>query len=198
MEAGQHLLAARQRRGLTLDDISRTTKIPVSVLSAIERNDAARLPQPFFTRAFVRAYAKEVGLNGDELFGTYDVEHVDERPPMPAIVEEPASARSFVFVAAIAALTIYYGYTLQQPAASAPVVADTAIVQPVPAAAASARGDIVLPAAPEPAPIAPPRPAVQYARHEPIAASIDAIVDVLPASTLEVLPTAPQPPVEQF
>ena len=210
MDAGQQLFEARQRRGLTLDDISRTTKIPVSLLSAIERNDTARLPQGFFTRAFVRAYAKEVGLNGDDLLDTYDVEHVDELPPVRAIVEEPASSRSFVLVAAVAALTIYYGSTLQHPAASAPIAVDTAIVAPVATTAVPNRGDIVLPAAPEPEPIAPPRPVAQHARHEQVAESIDAIFDSLPASAVESIPTLsdavlPQPavvtastPIEQF
>ena len=210
MDAGQQLFEARQRRGLTLDDISRTTKIPVPLLSAIERNDTTRLPHGFFTRAFVRAYAKEVGLNGDELLDTDDVEQVVELPSTRAIVEEPASSRSFLLVAAIAALTIYYGYTLEQPGAGVPAAADTAIVQPVTTTPSGDRGDIVLPAIPEPAPIAPPRPVVQHARHEQVAESIDAIFDSLPASMAETLPTVsdavlPQPaaapastPVEQF
>ena len=210
MDAGQQLFEARQRRGLTLDDISRTTKIPVSLLSAIERNDTARLPQGFFTRAFVRAYAKEVGLNGDDLLDIHDVEQVDELPSTPAIVEEPASSKSFVFVAAVAAMTIYYGYTLQQAPASAPVTAETAIVEPVATTAASDRADIVLPAAPEPEPVAPPRPVVQRVRHEQVAQSIDAIFEALPASAAETLPAVsdavvPQPPtatastpIEQF
>ena len=212
MDAGQQLCEARQRRGLTLDDISRRTKIPVSLLSAIDQNDTARLPQEFFTRAFVRAYAKEVGLNGDDLLEADAVEHVDELPSTSAIVEEPASSRSFAFVAAIAALTIYYGYTLERPNPGAPAAADTAIVQPVATTASGDRGDIVLPATPEPAPITPPRPVVRHARHEQVAQSIDAIVDSLPASMVETLPPVsdavlPQPaaapapapaPVEQF
>ena len=209
MDAGQQLFQARQRRGLTLDDISRTTKIPLSLLQAIERNDTARLPQEFFTRAFVRAYAREVGLNGDELLDNHVVEQVDEIPPARGIVEEPASSRSFVFVAAIAALTIYYGYTLQQRSASVPVIADTAIVQPA-ATTGTDRGDIMLPAAAVPEPSAPPRPVVRHARHEPIADSIDAIFDALPVSAAETVPAlsevvVPQPdaapapaPIEQF
>ena len=209
MDAGQQLFKARQRRGLTLDDISRTTKIPVSLLQAIERNDRARLPQDFFTRAFVRAYAKEVGLNGDALLDNHVVEHVDEIPPVREVVEEPASSRSFVFAASIAALTIYYGYTLQKPSAGVPVIADTAIVQPA-ATTGTDRGDIMLPAAAAPEQFAPPRPVVQRARHEPIADSIDAIVDALPPSAVETVPAmsevvVPQPdaapapaPIEQF
>ena len=69
MRVGQQLSEARERQNLTLADISRTTKIPVHLLDAIERNDIDHLPQEFFTRAFVRAYAKEVGVDADALLG---------------------------------------------------------------------------------------------------------------------------------
>lgn len=54
---------ARERLGLSLRDISDRTKIRTSILGAIERNEIDRLPPPIFTRAFVRAYAREVGLD---------------------------------------------------------------------------------------------------------------------------------------
>jgi cytoskeletal protein RodZ len=44
VEVGPQLVEARQRRGLTLNDISKSTKIPLSLLRAIECDDAARLP----------------------------------------------------------------------------------------------------------------------------------------------------------
>lgn len=54
---------ARERLGLSLRDISDRTKIRTSILGSIERNEIDRLPPPIFTRAFVRAYAREVGLD---------------------------------------------------------------------------------------------------------------------------------------
>ena len=54
---------ARERLGLSLRDISDRTKIRTSILSSIERNEIDRLPPPIFTRGFVRAYAREVGLD---------------------------------------------------------------------------------------------------------------------------------------
>jgi cytoskeleton protein RodZ len=54
---------ARERLGLSLRDISDRTKIRTGILSSIERNEIDRLPPPIFTRAFVRAYAQEVGLD---------------------------------------------------------------------------------------------------------------------------------------
>ena len=57
------LREARERRGLSLGEIANTTKISVSALEALERYDAASLPGGIFTRAFVRSYATEVGLD---------------------------------------------------------------------------------------------------------------------------------------
>ena len=57
------LREARDRRGLSLEEIAKTTKISVSALDALERYDASTLPGGIFTRSFVRSYAVEVGLD---------------------------------------------------------------------------------------------------------------------------------------
>jgi cytoskeletal protein RodZ len=63
---GAHLRQAREQRGVSLRDIAERTKISVLALEALERNDISRLPGGIFTRAFVRAYAREVGLDPDD------------------------------------------------------------------------------------------------------------------------------------
>src|SRR5436190_12779362 len=60
---GSRLRAARERKGVPLREIANRTKIAVAVLDALERNDISRLPGGIFSRAFVRAYANEVGLD---------------------------------------------------------------------------------------------------------------------------------------
>src|SRR5512132_784404 len=62
-DLGSRLRAARERRGVSLRQISGATKISVSALEALERNDVSRLPGGIFSRAFVRSYAIEVGLD---------------------------------------------------------------------------------------------------------------------------------------
>lgn len=54
---------ARERLGLSLRDIADRTRIRVAILDAIENHDVDRLPPPIFTRGFVKAYAREVGLD---------------------------------------------------------------------------------------------------------------------------------------
>jgi cytoskeleton protein RodZ len=66
------LRAARERAGLTLEEISARTKIKVAFLEAIERGNFERLPGTFFARAFLRTYAREVHLPPDEIVAAYD------------------------------------------------------------------------------------------------------------------------------
>ena len=63
---GSTLREARERRGITLRQIANATKIAVSVLDALERNDISKLPGGIFGRAFVRSYAIEVGLDPEK------------------------------------------------------------------------------------------------------------------------------------
>jgi cytoskeleton protein RodZ len=62
-DIGSKLRAARERKGVTLREIANRTKIAVAALEALERNDISRLPGGIFSRAFVRSYAHEVGLD---------------------------------------------------------------------------------------------------------------------------------------
>jgi cytoskeleton protein RodZ len=63
---GGKLRQARERRGISLRQIAASTKISAAALEALERNDISKLPGGIFSRAFVRSYASEVGLDPDE------------------------------------------------------------------------------------------------------------------------------------
>lgn len=64
---GQTLKEAREKKGLTLDDLQQTTKIQKRYLIAIEAENFDALPGDFYVRAFIQQYAKVVDLDGDEL-----------------------------------------------------------------------------------------------------------------------------------
>ncbi len=63
---GARLREARERRGVSLRTIADATKISVRALEALERDDISQLPGGIFSRAFVRAYANEVGLDPEQ------------------------------------------------------------------------------------------------------------------------------------
>lgn len=71
MNVGAALRGAREQRGISLDQLSRTTKISMVTLRALERNEIDRLPGGIFVRGFLRAYAREVGLDVEETVNRY-------------------------------------------------------------------------------------------------------------------------------
>ncbi len=81
-DVGARLRAAREAKQISLREIAATTKISVSALEALEENDVAQLPGGIFTRAFVRSYATEVGLDPEEVMRDFvaqvPVEGIDE------------------------------------------------------------------------------------------------------------------------
>jgi hypothetical protein len=82
MDVGGELRAARRARNLSIDDIARATKIAPVVLRAIEDNAFDHVPPGVFARGFLRAYAREVGLDAESLVRRYRTEW--EPPPVAA------------------------------------------------------------------------------------------------------------------
>jgi len=68
---GEELRRKREERGITLAEISESTRIGTRFLKAIETDNFATLPGGIFTRSFIRAYAKQVGMNEDEAIALY-------------------------------------------------------------------------------------------------------------------------------
>lgn len=79
MDIGAALRSAREHRGLSLDQLSRITKISTTALGALERNELHKLPPPIFARGFVRAYAREVGLDVEEMVREFSAQ-LEPRP----------------------------------------------------------------------------------------------------------------------
>jgi cytoskeletal protein RodZ len=68
---GEELRRKREERGITLAEISESTRIGTRFLKAIETDNFSTLPGGIFTRSFIRAYAKQVGMNEDEAINLY-------------------------------------------------------------------------------------------------------------------------------
>ena len=64
---GPRLRSERERRGISLETIALLTKVSVDLWDGLERNDFSRWPSGIFARAFVRDYARAVGLDADEV-----------------------------------------------------------------------------------------------------------------------------------
>jgi len=77
---GGKLRQARERRGISLRQIAATTKISAAALEGLERNDISKLPGGIFSRAFVRSYAVEIGLDPEETVREF-LERFSQGPP---------------------------------------------------------------------------------------------------------------------
>src|SRR5689334_296466 len=92
---GDRLRREREGRGVTLGEISESTKISGSFLRALEQEDFERLPGGVFNRGFVRAYCKFLGMDEDALvadfdaaFEQYRAEHAPPPSPVPSVEKE--------------------------------------------------------------------------------------------------------------
>lgn len=64
---GDHLREGREALGISLEEISKRTCISIRQLDALETNRLERLPGGLFNISFARQYARELGLNEDEV-----------------------------------------------------------------------------------------------------------------------------------
>ena len=64
---GPRLRSERERRGISIETIAAVTKVGADLWLGLERNDFSKWPTGIFARAFIRDYAKAIGLDGDEL-----------------------------------------------------------------------------------------------------------------------------------
>src|SRR5687768_17362872 len=64
---GERLRAAREEKGLSLEDIAAQTRIPRRHLESLETADWDKLPAPTYTTGFAKSYANAVGLDRTEI-----------------------------------------------------------------------------------------------------------------------------------
>ena len=146
MNIGAQLRQARESRGLSIAALSSTTRISPRILEAIERNDASVIPPRPYGRGFVSVFAREVGLNADDMvheffaqFGGPPAVH----PPAPSIahdVVDPLNWRRWGTLLGAAAVVLVLGLLLTRtgvPAGHDPAAVGTTGDGP-PAAAPSA------------------------------------------------------------
>ena len=66
-DLGCRLQQLRQQKGLTLEQVSVRTLVPMRILTAIESGNLKQLPEPVYVQGFIRRYADAVGMNGAAL-----------------------------------------------------------------------------------------------------------------------------------
>jgi cytoskeleton protein RodZ len=69
---GQQLKQARKRLGMSLEELEKRSKVEGAYLRALENDQYQLIGNPVYVRAYIRSYAKEVGLPSQPLISQYD------------------------------------------------------------------------------------------------------------------------------
>jgi len=159
---GERLRAAREEKGLSLEDIAAQTRIPQRHLESIEVGNWDALPAPTYTTGFAKSYATVVGLDRVKIGEQLREEMGGQRfaTTAPEVFEAADPARTMPkwlvlgAVGAVILLVIVMSWlnsrSLNQPdeaTNNAPPAAATAPAKPAappPVSAAMAQGLVVL------------------------------------------------------
>lgn len=140
---GDKLKRERQMRGVTLEEMSESTKIARRHLEGLENEDFRSLPGGVFNKGFVRAYARFIGIDEDQAVADYAAVANEAAPPedqFPLEIHDkpnrelnPRSSQLPLIGAAVALVLIAAGYVIlraHRRAAEAAVPASLTAMQP--------------------------------------------------------------------
>jgi cytoskeleton protein RodZ len=97
---GAQLKQEREKQGVSLEDISLTTKIGTRMLRALEEEHFDQLPGGIFNKGFIRAYARCLGLDEEQAIADYLVatgatpaarkfDNTDQATDLSPLIEPP-------------------------------------------------------------------------------------------------------------
>lgn len=110
---GSYLRELREGRGLSLEELSRATRVAPRYLEALETDNLAALPGHVFARGFLRAYCQTLETPPDEAIALY---HRQTGTPLPTPasagrrVESGSRSRSTVLISFV--LLVVFGVAL--------------------------------------------------------------------------------------
>ena len=157
--AGEQLRAAREAKGMSLEDIAAQTRIPRRHLESLELGDWSKLPAPTYTVGFAKSFATVVGIDRTEIGDKLREEMGGTRPeysPASEVFEPADPARTmpkWLVLSAIAGIILVVllmtwlnNRSLQQPAGESAATenAQVAAAPAAPTAATAAQGPVVL------------------------------------------------------
>ena len=77
------LAAVRESRGVSLEQIAGSTKINIFYLKAIEVGEVDKLPGSFYTRSYIRQYARAIDYDEEDLLELCGISIDEEEPELP-------------------------------------------------------------------------------------------------------------------
>ncbi len=83
------LKAARESKGVALEEIAGATKVARSLLRGLEENNLSRWPQGLYRRAYLRAYLRAIDLPEQSIVAEFVRLFPDNESQLPAAAAEP-------------------------------------------------------------------------------------------------------------
>ena len=82
---GERLQAARISVGMTLEDVANKMHLSSEILNSLEENDFDDITAPIFVKGYLRAYARLVNVDENEIIDQYSIFYTDGDPPISTI-----------------------------------------------------------------------------------------------------------------
>jgi len=193
---GVYLSDMRRRRGVSLEELTRLTRVASRYLHALEADELSVLPAPVFTRGYIRAYCQALHEPVDEALALFQaqsgrVASVPVAPPAaaPPPAESEARRRSTVLVSFVLLVVLglaLFGVTLALQSGRETVKRTAAVTNVTPSLSPASAP----PAVPNEAvgePPSPPAPSVP-----PSDVAVNRPVTPAPSATVPPAPKAPQ------
>jgi len=121
---GTYLRHRREARGLTLENLSESTRVRSRYLLALEEDRLDALPAPVYVRGYIRAYCASVGETPGDPLHLYEVAlRRIAPPPTPAPPPRSATRRRGALPALIVTALLLLGgalYLFASPLTPAP------------------------------------------------------------------------------
>ncbi len=137
---GARLRAERERKEVSLTTIAEDTKIKISLLEGLEHDDLSWWPGGLFRRAYVRAYARAIGLDPERVVAEFLERYPEPVEADPA--DTPIPGR-LLLTSPITAVSALLRRSSRSEPVSAPIVA-AATVDPYPPLVAEETAETIL------------------------------------------------------
>jgi cytoskeletal protein RodZ len=111
---GQYLRRQRESKRMSVEEIARSTRVPMPSVERIEADQFDELPGEVFVRGFLKSYARAVGLTSDDVLARYTASRrVAWVTPLPiSSPTKPARGRRFGVAIAFVLLLILFTLAL--------------------------------------------------------------------------------------
>lgn len=216
---GKQLQKAREKAGLSVNDVAGAQHLRPSIIQAIEAGEHGKIDSELFLKGYVRAYARQVGLDADAVISDLDreleplrVQREQEQEANPLVDIERRRRRKrqvakvlfFLAVLGIAGYLVFAFVLTQQAESPATSASDSAPAQSVnesvnPESETQApepvqpENEAMAQVPTEPEPVAEPEPEPALDQEPAVEQAADSATDSVQSPLAEAEPARDQP-----